>query len=80
MLELLGGWIRKGSLAIVAVGLLIAFWTEAMADIPVGRDGRPKPPMAQQRLYYGLLLSAGIPGVVWGVVRAIKGNQRTPWE
>jgi hypothetical protein len=71
---------RKLSFVAVGVGLLVAFNTEAFADIPVGRAGRPKPPLATQRLHYLLLVGAGIPGVLWALVRTVRGRQRTPWE
>jgi hypothetical protein len=80
MLGQLASWYRKLSLAVIGVGLLIAFFTEVFADVPVGRSGRPKPPIGVQRIEYLLMLGAGVPGVAWGVVRAARGQQRTPWE
>lgn len=80
MLEQLANGFRKLSLIVVLVGFLVAFYAEAFSDIPIGRGGRPKPPMAQQRLTYGLLIAAGIPGAIWSIVRAARGSQRTWWD
>jgi hypothetical protein len=80
MFEQLGTWFRKFSFTVIVMGLLIAFFAEAFADIPVGRRGRPKPPLRVQRIEYLSILGAGLPGAVWGLVRAARGQQRTPWE
>jgi hypothetical protein len=80
MLERIGDAFRKLSFVIIGVGLRVAFYSEVFADIPIGRDGRPKPPMAVQRRNYLLVLGAGVPGVFWAVIRTVRGQQRTFWE
>jgi hypothetical protein len=80
MLGQLASWYRKLSFVVIVLGLLIAFNTEIFADVPVGRGGRPKPPIGVQRIHYLLILGAGVPGAAWGLVRAARGQQRTPWE
>jgi hypothetical protein len=80
MLYQLGEWFRKLSLIVVLVGLFVAVSTEVFADIPIGRNGRPKPPMREQRRNYLLLIGAGVPGAAWAIHRAATGRQRTPWE
>jgi hypothetical protein len=76
----LGEWFRKLSLIAILVGLLVAFYTEAFSDIPVGRTGRPKGPLSEQRLSYCLVIAAGVPGAAWAIIRTVRGQQRTPWE
>ena len=68
MLAQLGEVFRKISFVVIVVGLLVVIYTEAFADIPVGRSGRPKRPLAEQRRDYCLVTAAGIPGAVWAVV------------
>jgi hypothetical protein len=80
MLEQVGDWFRKLSFIVIVVGLLVAFWTEALIDIPVGKFNHRKPPAYVQRLEYGLLLASGIPGAAWAVARTVRGRQRTFWE
>jgi hypothetical protein len=80
MLEQLADGFRKLSIVIILVGLLVVFYTEAFSDVPIGRAGRPKPPLAVQRRNYLLLIAAGVPGACWAVVRTARGDQRTFWE
>jgi hypothetical protein len=80
VLDRLAEGFRKLSLILVGVGCLVAFYTEAFADIPVGRDGRPKPPLRVQRVNYLLLIGAGVPGAAWAFVRTVHGRQRTFWD
>ena len=65
---------------LILVGILVAFYTEAFADVPIGRGGRPKPPIGRQRLHYLLVIGAGIPGTVWALLRVVRGRQRNLWE
>ena len=80
MFALIAEWFRKLSLIVLGVGVLVAFYTEAFADIPIGKDGRPKPSMTRQRLQYLLVVGAAVPGVAWATVRTVRGQQRNPWE
>jgi hypothetical protein len=80
MLEQVGGVIRKLSFVVLVVGLLATFYTEAFIDIPTDKFGRRKPPAWVQRVEYGLLLAAGVPGAAWAVARTVGGRQRTFWE
>jgi hypothetical protein len=79
MLYQLAEWFRKLSIIVVGVGCLVAFYTEAFADVPLNRRGKPKPPMAEQRLNYLLLIGAGVPGAVWAAVRTYHGKP-PDWE
>ena len=79
MLERLADWFRKFSLILVGVGLLVAFFTEVFSDVPIGRGGRPKPPLSTQRLRYLAVIGVGVPGTVWMVVRAAHGKPTT-WD
>jgi hypothetical protein len=74
MLENLADGVRKFSLILIGVGLLVAFWTEAFSDIKIGRDGKPKPPMRVQRLQYLAVIGAGVPGSIWMLSRAANGK------
>jgi len=80
MLEQLGHGFRKLSGILSLVGVLVTFYTLVFADIRVGRNGQPKPPLNVQLLQTGGLIAVGLPGILWGVVRATQGKQRTPWE
>lgn len=80
MLENLGGTFRKLSAILCFVGLLTTFYALAFADIPLGRDGRPKPPLRVQLMQTGGIFVAGLPGVIWSVVRATQGKRRDTWE
>jgi hypothetical protein len=80
MLELTGFYFRRLSFAFLLVGLLSAFYTEAFADIPIGRGGRPKPPLSKQRLSYLCVLGAGVPGICWATARTLRGKQRRLWD
>jgi hypothetical protein len=62
------------------VGLLVTFYTLLFIDVPHDRAGKPKPPLAVQLLHCGYVFAAGLPGVAWGVVRAARNLQKTPWE
>lgn len=80
MFEYFGPAVRKLSLVVVAVGLLVAFFTEAFSDVRAGKSGRPKPPIVEQRTAYLLLIGSGVPGLVWGLVRTARGRQSSPWD
>jgi len=80
MLERITEGFRKLSFILILVGVMVAFFTEVQADIPLDRRGRPKPPMADQRLRYLLVMAAGVPGAAWAVIRTLRGKQRTFWE
>ena len=75
-----GPYVRKVGIVLAGVGLLIAFYTEAFSDVPVGRGGRRKPPIIEQRTAYILLIASGLPGLAWAVVRVARAKQRTLWE
>jgi hypothetical protein len=79
MLDQLGETFRKLSIALCFVGALTTFYALAFADIPVGRDGKPKPPLRVQLLQTGAIFAAGLPGVVWGFVRYARRHQDSPW-
>jgi hypothetical protein len=74
MLYWLGEWFRKLSIILMIVGGLVAFFTEVFADVPLDRRGRPKPPMAVQRLNYLALIGAGVPGAAWAAIRTYHGK------
>lgn len=78
--KLLASLFRKLSGVVVLVGLLACFFTEGYANVTTDRFGRKKPPMHVQRLQYLLIFGLGVPGVAWGFARAIRGDQKTPWE
>lgn len=80
MLEQLGETARKLSFALMFAALFGGCYAEGSADVPVARDGKPKPPMSRQRATYLLVFGAGVPGVAWGIVRAFRGEQKTPWD
>ena len=80
MLDRFGSLFRKLSGIVALVGVLATFYTLLFMDVPVDRRGRPKPPLARQLVTTGLVIAAGLPGVAWGVVRAVNGRQKTPWE
>jgi hypothetical protein len=80
MLARLGEVFRKISIVLFPIALLIALRTEIWSDVPVGRGGRLKPPIAEQRRDYLVLLSAAVPGSLWAFVRMARGRQRTFWE
>ena len=80
MLERLGELFRKVSLILLPIALLVAFYTEIWSDVPIGRRGRLKPPIAEQRRDYLILLAAAVPGTLWTVIRMARGRQRTFWE
>lgn len=80
MFAQLGSNYRKLSAVLCLVGVLVTFYTLAFADVPLNRVGKPKPPLWVQLLQCGALFAAGLPGVVWGIVRAARNQQRTPWE
>jgi hypothetical protein len=80
MLGQLGSAFRKLSGVIVLVGVMVTFYTLLFAGVPTDRRGRPKPPLAEQLLSTLAVVAVGLPGVAWGVVRATRGKQRTPWE
>ncbi len=75
MLWQIGEWFRRFSAILVGVGLLVALFTEIFADAPIGRGGRPKPPIETQRLRYLLVIGAGVPGSVWWAVRSALGGR-----
>jgi hypothetical protein len=79
MSHLIGGWVRKLSVVAVVVGVLVAFFTEAFADVKIGRDGRPKPPIARQRLHYLLMIGGGLPGAVWAFARSSR-REPSDWD
>jgi hypothetical protein len=80
MLERIGELFRKISLILLPVALLVAFYTEAWSDVPVGRRGRPKPPIGEQRRDYVILLAAAVPGSLWAFIRMARGKQTSYWE
>lgn len=80
MLDQLTDWFRKLSLILLLVSGLVVAYTEAFSDIPIGRHGRPKPPIARQRMNYAILIAVALPGSIWAIVRTIRGQQRTWWE
>ena len=80
MIDWLGDKFRKLSWVALAVGVLAAFYTLLFADYPLDRAGRPKPPLGWQLLRDGAVIASGVPGAAWGVVRAVRGRQRTFWE
>lgn len=41
---------------------------------------KPKPPVWHQRYQYLGMILLSLPGAAWGVVRACRDVQRTPWE
>ncbi len=75
-----GPYVRKLGIVLAGVGLLAAFYTEAFSDVKVGRGGRPKPPLVEQRTAYILLIAGGLPGLAWALVRVARGRQPTIWE
>jgi hypothetical protein len=80
MLEQLAAWFRKLSVIVVLVGALVVFYTEAFSDIPIGRNGKLKPPMSTQRLQYLGLIALGVPGAIWTAVRAARGKRPDEWD
>ena len=80
VIDQLASTFRKLSGVVTLVGLLVTFYALLFADVPTGRDGRPKPPLRIQLLYTGGMIAAGLPGLGWGVVRAMNDKQKTPWE
>lgn len=80
MLDQLFSNFRKISGIVCLVGVIVTFYALAFAHIPFDKAGRPKPPMRTQLLQTGAVFAAGLPGVIWGVVRAVQNKQKTPWE
>jgi hypothetical protein len=80
MVSLLGPLFRKLSMVVAVVGLLACFYTEAFADVPIGRRGRPNPPIAVQRLSYMGVNIASLPGTAWAVMRTVRGQQKSLCE
>jgi len=70
---------RKLSWVIVGSGLMIMFFSEVFFDFP-RKDGKPKPPIEEQRQIYWLVPGLGVPGAIWAMTRALRGQQRSPWE
>jgi hypothetical protein len=75
-----GPYVRKVSIVLALVGLLVAFYAEAFSDVRAGRAGRRKPPMVEQRVVYITMVACGLPGLAWGLVRTARGRQTTLWE
>jgi hypothetical protein len=75
-----GPYVRKASVVLALVGLLAGFYTEAFSDVRVGRGGRPKPPIVDQRAVYITLAACGLPGLAWGLIRLARGRQTSLWE
>jgi hypothetical protein len=80
MLDQLASAFRKISGCVAAAGVMLAFYMVLFAGVPVDKRGRPKPPLDEQLLFAGLVIAVSLPGVIWGVVRAANGKQKTPWE
>ncbi len=80
MLENLADGYRKLSWALLLAGLYVMFWTEATSDVKIGRHGKPKPPLSQQRLVYSCFFIVAVPGCIWGLARAINHDSKTPWD
>jgi len=76
----LGEWTRKVSMILVLVGCVGGFWTEVTSDVSVGKNGRKKAPLLQQRLTYCGIIALGIPGSLWSLYRTVTERQRTLWE
>jgi hypothetical protein len=74
MLEQLGSTFRKLSVILCLVGLLAIFYTLGFANIALDRSGRPKPPLWVQLLQSGALFASGLPGVIWGITRAVQNK------
>ena len=80
MLSQMFSGFRQLSAALLFAGLLGGCYCEAQSDVKVGRDGRPKGPLWQQRLTYLALIGVALPGMAWGTARAFRNEQKTPWE
>lgn len=80
MLERLLSLYRKLSGVACFVGALTTFFTLLFADVPLRRDGKPKPPLRVQLLQTGAIFAAGVPGVAWTLVRASRGKHDPPWD
>ncbi len=80
MLEQLAGVFRKLSAIACFVGVLTTFYALLFADIPTGRNGKPKPPLRVQLLQTGAIFAAGVPGVAWTLVRASRGRHDPSWD
>lgn len=74
MLERLAALYRKLSATACFVGALTTFFALLFAVIPVGRNGKPKPPLRVQLLQTGAIFAAGVPGVAWTLVRSSRGK------
>lgn len=79
-MTLLGEYFRKLSLILLLVSILVAISTEMWSDIPVGRGGRLKPPIAEQRSTYLILMAVSAPGILWAFIRLVRGKQQRFWD
>ena len=75
-----GPYIRKVSVVLALIGLLVGFYAEAFSDVRAGRGGRRKAPIVDQRAVYITLAGCGLPGLAWGLVRIARGRQTSLWE
>lgn len=80
MLKRLAVVYRKLSAIACFVGALTTCYALAFAGIPVDRNGKPKPPLHVQLLQTGAILAAGVPGVVWTLTRASRGQRDPSWD
>ncbi len=80
MTEWLAGVYRMLSAIACFVGALTTFYALLFADIPVGRNGKPKPPLRVQLFQTGAIFAAGVPGVAWTLTRAARGKHDPPWN
>lgn len=79
-LDQISSLFRRMSWILVFVGLVGMASCIVFADIPTDRHGRPKRPLRDQLVQAGMVVLSGMPGSVWGIVRACNSQQKTPWD